>query len=328
MASCSNKWLAMYENLKAYKAEYGDCSVPTTYKKKGQVSSLGRWVSNQRQQKERLSHEQISLLHEIGFVWNVLTYDPWGDMYQKLKEYKQEHGDCLVNTIFPKKGEKPNHLGRWVSRQRAAKASMRKDRKALLDDIGFVWNALNASTKRIASPNKDNDVIFDWPSMYEQLKEYYQEHGDCLVPVYHKPLSTWVSQQRTNIAYLSNEQRGLLIDIGFSWDGSHSLKLFYLNFPPGALGIGLGNQSGSKSMVVIKKIFPECPNADMVQVGDKIVAVGTWPVDGRSRQEIITEVRNNAHRNQVLWFTRTETSRETAEKQMKKVDPLRQPTSI
>ena len=67
----------------------------------------------------------------------------------------------------------------------------------------------------------------------------------------------------------------------------------------------------------------------MIQVGDKIVAVGTWPVDGRSLQEIIVELRNNAHRSQVLWFTRTvEARKETAEKQMKKLETLRQPTVI
>ena len=326
------KWLAMYENLKAYHAEHGDCIVPTNYKNKP-GPSLGRWVSNQRQLKERLSHEQIELLQEIDFAWSVLAYDHWSDMYQKLKEYQQEYGDCLVSTTFLKKGYNPNHLGRWVSRQRAAKASMRKDRRALLDDIGFVWNVAvphdknhwknmfdlvvaykekhghcvvpaiykgegnktslgrwvgrqrerrhklsdeqrtmledigfvwnaahgnsNTVKKMVATPNKKKDVSdekFDWQSMHESLKRYYQEHGDCLVPVYHRPLSTWVSQQRKNAEYLSDEQRQLLNAIGFSWDGGHSMKLFYLAFPPGNLGIGLGHQSESKRVVIVIQI--------------------------------------------------------------------------
>jgi hypothetical protein len=43
---------------------------------------------------------------------------------------------------------------------------MRQDRKDLLDDIGFVWNA----------------EVHQWHLQYEKLVELKQKNGHCLLP--------------------------------------------------------------------------------------------------------------------------------------------------
>ena len=61
----------------------------------------------------------------------------WNCRYSDLVQYKQEHGDCLVNT-------KDSHLGRWVSSQRTLykkkNPCLTPKRIELLESIGFVWS--------------------------------------------------------------------------------------------------------------------------------------------------------------------------------------------
>jgi hypothetical protein len=57
-------------------------------------------------------------------------------MFQRLKEYKAEHGDCLV-TVNCTDGTR---LGKWVSSQRSSAATdsaMTPQRRRALDSIGF-----------------------------------------------------------------------------------------------------------------------------------------------------------------------------------------------
>lgn len=85
----AHAWNQAYSELMAYKEKHGDCLIPNDH------PTLGDWVSNQRQRKTRLTREQVRLLDALGFVWNARRHR-WEDNYQKLVEYKEEHGDCLV----------------------------------------------------------------------------------------------------------------------------------------------------------------------------------------------------------------------------------------
>jgi hypothetical protein len=65
-------------------------------------------------------------------------------MYDKLLEYKKEHGDCLVPINYPK-------LGPWVERQRYHFRHMEEGTTSVLDEarkealrkIEFVWEGEN-----------------------------------------------------------------------------------------------------------------------------------------------------------------------------------------
>ena len=67
---------------------------------------------------ESLSTIQIEALNAIGFIWKPVDgHSSWNDMYQQLKEFKEEHGHCMV----PKRNKKDPRLaklGVWVGKQR------------------------------------------------------------------------------------------------------------------------------------------------------------------------------------------------------------------
>jgi len=195
------QWNEMYEKLEAYKRVHGDCLVPQRYAKD---ESLGLWVKTQRRyhQANTLTAERKAKLDSIGFVWEVIP--DWNEMYEKLKTYKHQHGDCLVPAIY----DKDKSLGLWVMTQRRYHQAntLTAERKAKLDSIGFAW---------VVRP--------DWNEMFEKLKVYKREHGDYLVPcnyINDKSLGNWVSNQRQSNKNdsLSADRKAKLESIGFIWD--------------------------------------------------------------------------------------------------------------
>ena len=75
-------WDLRFRQLKQYKAEFGNCSVPRSYSVNPQ---LGAWVHYQRQQyrlmsrnkKSQMTEERVTLLEAEGFQWNVQGHLPW-----------------------------------------------------------------------------------------------------------------------------------------------------------------------------------------------------------------------------------------------------------
>ena len=71
-----NGWLIRYEELIAFKQQYGHCNVPTRYV---QNKPLGVWVSTQRKQyrllikdkRSCMTTERIAALEKIGFECNI-----------------------------------------------------------------------------------------------------------------------------------------------------------------------------------------------------------------------------------------------------------------
>jgi hypothetical protein len=67
-------WEKRYQELLAYKEKYGDCLIPVGFEENPQ---LANWVSTQRQEwkslklkrQSRLTQERITLLTNVGFVW-------------------------------------------------------------------------------------------------------------------------------------------------------------------------------------------------------------------------------------------------------------------
>jgi Helicase associated domain len=126
------KWLEMYERLLQYKKEHNSTLVPEVYEPDLQ---LGIWVFTQRRQVDNLSTGRLALLEEIGFEWDPLS-KAWNDMYEKLRKYKEEHGNIRVIYHYNPCPE----LGQWVSGQRRLKklGILSKKRSDALDSLGFV----------------------------------------------------------------------------------------------------------------------------------------------------------------------------------------------
>ena len=86
--------------------------------------------------KGKLSHDRIQRLEAIGFIWCRQEH-AWNEMYQRLVNYKQVHGDCNV----PSGWKEELQLGSWVVRQkyRRKKGLMRGERIRMLDEVGIRW---------------------------------------------------------------------------------------------------------------------------------------------------------------------------------------------
>ncbi|MCH7599053.1 MAG: Helicase associated domain protein, partial [Myxococcales bacterium] len=128
----------------------------------------------------------------------------WYEWFGRLKVYTEREGHCRVPQSF--QSEDRYALGNWVAVQRTQRETMSVERKALLDELDFVWNIRDAA----------------WGEGYEHLKMFREREGHCRVSQSFQseggyPLGVWVSTQRRNCEKMSAERRALLDELGFDW---------------------------------------------------------------------------------------------------------------
>jgi superfamily II DNA or RNA helicase len=199
-------WEDRLAEVVAYKAKHGDCDIPTIFPEN---PKLGRFVNAMRTQRNRgtLSQDRIVRLDAVGFVWESTRGDgDWHRYFQELLNYKNQHGDSVVPSIWPANQK----LANWVGRQRQAKKAGKLDEEKvrLLEANGFKWS--------VAGPREP------WDARYAQLLEFKSTHGHCDVPRRHPAnplLGDWVVNQRSNrkLGKLTDEQQRLLTEVGFKW---------------------------------------------------------------------------------------------------------------
>ncbi len=128
-------WEANFSALEAYKAQFGDCSVPSVWPEN---TSLGRWVSVQRRtfKSGKLPPERAARLEALGFEWDAHIAN-WEANFSALEAYKARFGDCRVPDKWPDN----TSLSGWVSVQRQAFKSgkLPPERAARLEALGFEW---------------------------------------------------------------------------------------------------------------------------------------------------------------------------------------------
>jgi lysozyme family protein len=193
-------WEQGFEHLQAYAQEYKNCRVPHPYKSSDGYR-LGKWVSVQRLSQDKLSNDRKARLDALGFDWDPIT-TRWEEGLHCLKIYKEREGDCHV-PVNHKENDFP--LGQWVSNQRANKKNLSGVRRQRLDELGFVWDALDAA----------------WEEGFRYLTMYKEREGDCRVPAHHEEnnflLGSWVSRQRQKKARMSQGRIQRLDELGFIW---------------------------------------------------------------------------------------------------------------
>lgn len=151
------QWSQRFEELMAYKREFGHCCVPHTSK---DAPSLGRWVKRQRYQyklwqegrpESTMTHDRIKALESIGFVWESHE-GTWEQRYSELQQFYSENGHSNVPS-----NHSNNKLATWVKYQRRqfklqskngekpatkkqpSNSSLTLDRIKKLQALGFEW---------------------------------------------------------------------------------------------------------------------------------------------------------------------------------------------
>jgi hypothetical protein len=156
------KWKQKYAKLVDFKRKNGHCRVLSRSKDR----ALGQWVAKQRHfyTNDALAQDRKDLLHKVGFDWKVdrVPIDVsrageweslWNMQYEKLVEYKQKKGDCLVPVVY----KEDTSLSIWVWNQRRRVGKMRPDRKELLNKLEFVWKPDNLVAGPVAG-HSTNEV--------------------------------------------------------------------------------------------------------------------------------------------------------------------------
>jgi hypothetical protein len=202
----AGRWEKMYEELELYKEKYGDCEVPNLW---ADNKGLASWVISQRTRYKEgvLAEYRIEMLSRLGFRFEFdFLVDHWNDMYERLRKYKQQHGNVRV----PKgKDAEDKLLQNWVAvQQRNYRiGELSKARIGKLEALGFIWDYRDEQ----------------WENMYERLKAYKAKYGDCNVSSKYDDepsLFVWVNSQRN--AYRENkidaERQRKLDSIGFIWN--------------------------------------------------------------------------------------------------------------
>jgi superfamily II DNA or RNA helicase len=194
-------WEMGFGYLQRYLQREGHCNVPQSYKENGY--RLGKWVSVQRANKDKLSPDYRQRLDDLGFVWDSREAD-WDEGYRRLVIYVKRTGHCRVPQNYIENGFP---LGQWVNNQRAKKDKLSRERRQKLDELGFIWDSRQS----------------DWDEGYARLKLFKEREGHCRVPAKYKdsdgyPLGQWVNNQRARKDSLTDSRRKKINDIGFVWD--------------------------------------------------------------------------------------------------------------
>ena len=172
-------WHEKYLLLKEYKAEHGDCLVPSRHIVKAEDgkpnssskgTKLGAWVSEQRRQfkQGKLNTNRTGLLDDLGFSWDPLS-DKWEENFVLVEQYAQREGHANVPEDHVEDGVK---LGRWLEWQRRTMrdGTLDESHADRLEALGVSW-----------------DPFFDqWEHHFDLLRQFKAREGHCNVAFDHQ----------------------------------------------------------------------------------------------------------------------------------------------
>jgi hypothetical protein len=143
----TERWERGFAALSRFRERERHCC-PSREHIEGNVK-LGQWVSDQRYRKDQIPVERKSRLDAIGFVWDWRDY-LWDEHFAVLLKFKQRSGHCLVPSLY---NDGVFKLGYWVSVQRRHRNEMSGERRARLNEIGFVWTAAMGRPRKFSGQN-------------------------------------------------------------------------------------------------------------------------------------------------------------------------------
>ncbi|KAL7544694.1 hypothetical protein ACHAWF_008060, partial [Thalassiosira exigua] len=232
-------WNTRYGELKQFYLEHGHSNITSS----DVHENLVRWVRKQRKRRSKLAEERLSKLLEIKFAFQVdskalkeSASKTWEQKYGQMVAFFESNGHCNVGNDNPS-------LARWFAAMNDSKLlseSRGKQLQRLLDSGGTKcshescekYALLDDGLCRIHA--RKSPPIVDqkprkvqpckssrWNSRYEELKQFYLDHGRIPIPskAPHKSLCSWVGVQRWNHreSKLAEDRLSKLKEIGFSF---------------------------------------------------------------------------------------------------------------
>ena len=201
-------WEKGYTEALEYRRANGNLDVPAAFRTANGYA-LGKWISRQRDN-SKLAPKRRALLDDIGMIWE--KPDSWETRYALAKAYYDAHGNLDMPGNYVTEGI---WLGKWLNEQQQIYQGKRKGKKLTADQIeqlnriGVSWDHKNTNV---------------WEAHYREAKQYFEEHGDLLVPTDYieidgKNLNRWLLIQRKyrSQGKLTQEQIDRLSSIGMVW---------------------------------------------------------------------------------------------------------------
>jgi len=224
-------WETRWEELVAFKERYGHCHVPVEWEEN---LILGGWVLTQRrlQRQGKLAEARLRRLETLGFLWepparffeppfksayapSQAFLDQWEERYAEMVAYQKEHGHTNVTKT------QSRVLGRWRDAQRESRkmGSLRADRIARLDEIGFAWEAPGREGLR-----HEEWLQEVWEKKLKGLEAFKERYGHTRVPQKWQEdlkLAGWntLQRRRRRLGKLPPMQEARLVALGFEWLG-------------------------------------------------------------------------------------------------------------
>ncbi len=209
----------------------------------------------------------------------------WYFMYERLKEYHEEHGD--INVPISYKTRDGVLLGHWLSNIRSSYKApdlqnirLNSNKIKLLEELGIDWTPIETQ----------------WKNLYSLAEQYYKEKGDLLIPNKYVTsnnikLGRWIGTQRNSYKEntLSKEKIALLEKIGmiwfvhdYEWKNMYELATRYYNEKGNLLvpsnyktsdGVSLGSWIGAQRKYYREDLL----SCKQIELLDKIGMV--WSID-------------------------------------------------
>ena len=203
-------WNLAYADAEEYYRQNNNLQVPSTYKGASGII-LSDWIIRQRRayRLNELTEEQITLLDNIGFVWELES--TWDEGYRHAKEYFETFHNLSMQKSY--KCSDGYALGIWVYNYRNAynkkksPVSISKKQIQMLEQIGMVWAPETTWDKRFAD-------IQSYFVLNKKLPDANSEND------FEKKLYQWLNNQRKSyrLGYLKEYQIEKLSEIGITVD--------------------------------------------------------------------------------------------------------------
>jgi hypothetical protein len=176
-----------FKELKAFKAKFGHCNVPTTQSNTNKYSSLGMWCSHVRTsykaikqggtapRNNKLSKADMKRLENAGFEWNLCkTFD---ERFKDLMAFKAKFGHCNVPKT-QSSNNKYSSLGMWCGNMRLSCKAIKEGGTASRN----CYKLSKADMKRLENAGFEWNLCKTFDERFKDLMAFKAEFGHCNVP--------------------------------------------------------------------------------------------------------------------------------------------------